>query len=128
MASANISRTVYGYPDEMSLLDGKIMGYFGLDNDNKYLREYVMNKLGGYTYLNADNKYCLEISKYCRDYEEGKADVERAEEVLKNKLDEYEAERERIQNEASVVDRSVLEAAASRIVERICRTDLSEHR
>ncbi len=60
--------------------------------------------------------------------EEGKADVERAEEVLKNKLDEYEAERERIQNEASVVDRSVLEAAASRIVERICRTDLSEHR
>ena len=75
MASANISRTVYGYPDEMSLLDGKLMGYFGLDNDNKYLREYVMNKPGGYTYLNADNKYCIEISKYCRDYEEGKADV-----------------------------------------------------
>ena len=55
--------------------------------------------------------------------ESGKAAVASAEELLSKHLEEYEEERKRIESSENTVDPAVLESAASRIVERICRTD-----
>ena len=54
---------------------------------------------------------------------QGKADVESAEAILQQHLAEYEEERERIESTDNSVDPGVLERAASRIVDRICRTE-----
>ncbi len=53
----------------------------------------------------------------------GKAEVEGAEELLSKHLGEYEEERVRIESSENYVDPQVLDRAASRIVDRICRTD-----
>ncbi len=73
MASATISRTVCGMPDEISL--NNLKGLFNITPNDRYLRKFVMEKPDDYTYIWADNKYCLEISKYCQNYEEWKADM-----------------------------------------------------
>lgn len=75
LAGGNISRTVYGLPDDISNIDSNLMGLFSLDQTNKYLRNYVMNKPTDYTYFNSLSEYCIEISKYCQDYEEWRVDV-----------------------------------------------------
>ena len=54
--------------------------------------------------------------------ENGKAEVDGAEELLEKHLAEYEEEREKIESSASSVSPDVLDNAAGRIVERICRT------
>ena len=59
--------------------------------------------------------------------EKGKADVEAAEALLEQHLEQYEEERRRIESEEDHVDPSVLDRSASRIVVRICRTGRSEN-
>ncbi|MBO8436013.1 MAG: hypothetical protein IAA97_03435 [Spirochaetes bacterium] len=54
--------------------------------------------------------------------ENGKAEVDGAEELLEKHLAEYEEERVKIEESSSSVSPDVLEKAVTRIVERICRT------
>lgn len=75
LASANISRTVYGMPDEMKALDGSMQGLFSLNENNRFLRNYVKNKPHDYDFFDPFNEYILKISQYCADYEDCRSDM-----------------------------------------------------
>lgn len=75
MASANISRSVNGLPDEVYAHNGAMTGLFHLSADHKYLRNYIKTKPGEYNFFDSFIGYSKEISKYCQPYEEGRLDM-----------------------------------------------------
>ncbi len=60
--------------------------------------------------------------------ERGNADVESAEALLQQHLQQYEEERSRIEAESNSVDPDVLDRAATRIVDRLLHVDSMESR
>ena len=86
-----------------------------IEDDEKKARENISN---------AHDKAAKIISEAVDAVrEQGKADVAAAEELLSKHLDEYEAERARIESSENAVNPDVLERAVSRIISRICATD-----